>query len=109
MTTVVVLILVAAAALVGMATEYARRLLAAQVALLEALRPVADGNLTAKINIPAGRRGAQVADLVSAIADRLAVGHPSGRSAHDARTLTGEQNPDSRYIWVTLECVEIET
>jgi hypothetical protein len=32
---------------------------------------------------------------------------PSGQHTMRAR-VTGEQNPDSRYIWVTLERLEID-
>jgi methyl-accepting chemotaxis protein len=74
MTAVAVVILVAMATIATLATGaaiYLRRLQAAHVAVVEALRPLADGDLTAKISIPAGRRGAELADLLAAIVDRL--------------------------------------
>jgi methyl-accepting chemotaxis protein len=106
MTTVVVLILViAAAALVGVVAKYARRLQAAQVALLEALRPLARGDLTAKINIPAGRRGAEVADLVTAIADRLA--RVLNQVEHTKAQLTAGWHDVDEMAWKSLDNTEI--
>jgi methyl-accepting chemotaxis protein len=74
MTAVAVVILAAAvaiAALTASAAVYGRRLRAAHAAVVEALRPLARGDLTAKISTPVGRRGAEVADLLAAIVDRL--------------------------------------
>src|SRR5450755_419530 len=71
MTAVSVVVLVAAVAFCVAVAIYGRRLHVAHAALIAALQPLATGDLTAKISTPAGRRGAEVADLVSAVAERL--------------------------------------
>ncbi len=104
MTTVVVLVLLAAVALVGVTAEYARRQQAAQAALLDALRPVANGDLTTKINIPAGRRGAEVAALVTAIADRLS--RVLTQVEHTKSQLTAGWHDVDEMAWKSLDNTE---
>jgi hypothetical protein len=73
------------------------------VAIIAALRPLANGDLTASASVPPGRHGLGRDRKMFWQSPVL----PRGNHTMRAR-VTGEQNRDSRYIWVTLECVEID-